>query len=138
MQNDKLLPCPFCSSNNIGYSIKTKGIRAKKYHVAMYCKDCNCYGKRTIIDVDTDGDYAFRTDVERNPEYKQIAIKSWNTREPMGDVASKVQYEDRKAVNREQKRKKKPKSVRDIAKEAKAHGMSYGKYVAQMEMQKGV
>ena len=94
MQN-KLLPCPFCSSNNIGYSIKTKGIRANKYHVAMYCKDCNCYGKRTIVDVDVDADreYAFRTDVERNAEYKQIAIKHWNTRKPMERILEQLEEE---------------------------------------------
>ena len=79
--------CPFCGSNNIGYSIKTMG-RSKKYHVAMYCKDCNCYGKRTIVEVSTDSKYAFRSDVEKDPTFKQIAINAWNTRSE--DIATTV------------------------------------------------
>ena len=79
--------CPFCGSNNIGYSIKTMG-RSKKYHVAMYCKDCNCYGKRTIVEVSTDSKYAFRSDVEKDPTFKQMAIDAWNTRSE--DIANTV------------------------------------------------
>lgn len=73
------MPCPFCGSHRIGYSIKTMGRRANKYHVAMYCKDCNCYGKRTIVD----GKNEFRSGIEKIPEYKQLAIDAWNTRKPI-------------------------------------------------------
>ena len=89
MSEIKLLPCPFCGSHNIDYSVKTMGLRAKKYHVAMYCKDCNCYGKRAIVDVECDGYYAFRFEVERNPKYKEIAINNWNTRKPMERIISR-------------------------------------------------
>lgn len=74
----RLKPCPFCGSNNIDYSIKTCGSRRKQYHVAMYCKECNCYGKRTLIKL-TEEEYR-RYDVENNEKYKELAIKAWNTR----------------------------------------------------------
>ena len=85
-----VIPCPFCGGHNIGYSVKTMGIRAKKYHVAMYCKDCNCYGKRTIVSIDTDSEYTFREDIEKNATFKQLAIDAWNTRLPMENIIYKI------------------------------------------------
>jgi predicted nucleic acid-binding Zn ribbon protein len=41
-------------------------------------------------------------------------------------------------VEPKKKRRKKPTSLRVIAKEARKHGMTYGQYVAQMEIRKGV
>lgn len=52
-------------------------------------------------------------------------------------------YKSMKAILRKKdkpkkKSKKKVASLRDMAKEAREHGMTYGQYVAQIEMQKGV
>ena len=83
-----LKPCPFCASNNIEYSIKTGGMynKIRKYHVAMYCTDCNCYGKRTLIKIKEE-DYKNRTcSVEKNEEYKKLAIQAWNTRKPIDNI----------------------------------------------------
>lgn len=82
-----VMPCPFCNSHRIGYSIKTMGRRTNKYHVAMYCKDCNCYGKRTIVD----GKNKFRSGIEKIPEYKQLAIDAWNTRKPMERILERLE-----------------------------------------------
>ena len=43
---------------------------------------------------------------------------------------------ERKNRRAAQKKKTNAEKIRDIALEAKAHGMSYGKYVAYLEMQK--
>ena len=59
-------PCPFCGGTDIQYSLKTLGARRAKYHAAMYCNSCHCYGPRTI----TDG----------NIGAKAEAIKQWNRR----------------------------------------------------------
>ena len=77
----ELKPCPFCGGNNIGYSIKTTTIQFKRaYHFSMYCKDCNCYGARTLWKCDTNS--INRVALERNEDFKQNAIKAWNTRTP--------------------------------------------------------
>lgn len=76
MSEIKLLPCPFCGGEHIDYSVKTCGRWERKYHVAMYCKDCNCYGARTLINPTEETRY----EVENNPKYKQLAIMKWNTR----------------------------------------------------------
>ena len=80
-------PCPFCGSHNISYSVKTTGRWERKYHVAMYCKDCNCYGKRILITPTETSRY----DVERNIEYKQLAIDAWNTRKPMERILERLE-----------------------------------------------
>ena len=86
---NKIKCCPFCGSDKIDYSIKTTGRWERKYHVAMYCKDCNCYGKRILITpLETS-----RYDVERNVKYKQLAINAWNTREPVVDVINHITQE---------------------------------------------
>lgn len=82
-----VIPCPFCGSHNISYSVKTTGRWERKYHVAMYCKDCNCYGKRILITPTETSRY----DVERNIEYKQLAIDAWNTREPMERILTRLE-----------------------------------------------
>lgn len=86
-----VIPCPFCGSHNISYSVKTTGRWERKYHVAMYCKDCNCYGKRILITPTETSRY----DVERNIEYKQLAIDAWNTREPMERIIERLEEEER-------------------------------------------
>ena len=91
---NKIKCCPFCGSDKIDYSVKTTGRWEKKYHVAMYCKDCNCYGKRVLI---TPADNESRFDVERNPKYKQLAINAWNTRSE--DIANTVLKGVNKRIN---------------------------------------
>ena len=87
-----LKPCPFCNGDNIEYSIKTGGMynKIRKYHVAMYCTNCNCYGKRTLIKI-TEEEYENRTcSVEKNDVYKKIAIKAWNTRKPIDNIKKTI------------------------------------------------
>ena len=80
VQMSQLKSCPFCGGNNIDYSVKTGGIynKIRKYHIAMYCKECNCYGKRTLVKLTEEE--CSRYDVENNEKYKDLAIKAWNTR----------------------------------------------------------
>jgi hypothetical protein len=91
---NKIKCCPFCGSDKIDYSIKTTGRWERKYHVAMYCKDCNCYGKRVLI---TPVDNESRFEVERNPKYKQLAINAWNTRSE--EIANTVLKGVNKRIN---------------------------------------
>ena len=82
----ELKPCPFCGSNNIDYSIKTCGSYRKQYHIAMYCKECNCYGKRTLIKpIET-----ARWEIEKNESYKELAIAAWNTRNPIENAIERI------------------------------------------------
>lgn len=83
---NKIKSCPFCNSNNIGYSIKTCGSYRGQYHVAMYCKDCNCYGKRTLIKPTETA----RWEIEKNESYKELAITAWNTRKPIENAIEKI------------------------------------------------
>ena len=70
----KLMPCPFCGGNRIGYSDKVTIIRfARKRHVAMYCKDCNCYGARTIT-------YETENYPYRGADGRKLATEAWNRR----------------------------------------------------------
>ena len=82
----KIKSCPFCGSNNIDYSIKTCGSYRRQYHVAMYCKECNCYGKRTLIKPTETS----RCDIEKNNGYKELAIQAWNTRKPIENALEKI------------------------------------------------
>ena len=86
MSEIKLKNCPFCGSNNIDYSIKTCGSYRGQYHIAMYCKECNCYGKRTLIKPTETS----RCDIEKNNEYKELAIQAWNTRKPIEYALEKI------------------------------------------------
>lgn len=88
----KINVCPFCGSTKIDYSVKTTGRWERKYHVAMYCRDCNCYGKRVLI---TPAEEETRFEVERNPQYKQLAIDAWNTRKPMERIIERLEEEER-------------------------------------------
>lgn len=87
MSEIKLLPCPFCGGEHIDYSVKTCGRWERKYHVAMYCKDCNCYGARVLI-TPTE---STRYDVEKNPKYKKLAIEQWNTRKAFERVVERLE-----------------------------------------------
>ena len=86
MNEIKLKPCPFCGSNNIDYSIKTCGSYKRQYHISMYCKECNCYGKRTLIKpIGT-----ARREIEKNESYKELAIVAWNTRNPIENAIERI------------------------------------------------
>ena len=86
MNEIKLKPCPFCGSNNIDYSIKTCGSYKRQYHISMYCKECNCYGKRTLIKpIETT-----RWEIEKNESYKELAIAAWNTRNPIENAIERI------------------------------------------------
>lgn len=95
----KLKPCPFCNGENIDYSVKTTGRWERKYHVAMYCKDCNCYGKRVLI-TPTETN---RIEIGRNPYYRQIAEDAWNTREPLQKIIREIDQEIEVLTNKKQK-----------------------------------
>ena len=99
----KLKPCPFCNGENIDYSVKTTGRWERKYHVAMYCKDCNCYGKRVLI---TPTEIS-RYDVERNAEYRQLAEDAWNTREPVKETINAISREIDMLANMSEEYRKK-------------------------------
>ena len=62
--------CPFCDSDKLDISIKTSGRWERYYQVAVYCKNCHCYGPRVISHVDN---YRKVTDEDKN-----TAIKLWN------------------------------------------------------------
>ena len=82
----ELKPCPFCGSNNIDYSIKTCSSYRGQYYIAMYCKECNCYGKRTLIKpIETT-----RLEIEKNESYKELAIAEWNTRNPIENAIKRI------------------------------------------------
>lgn len=87
MSENNLKPCPFCGSNNIDYSIKTCGSYRGQYHVAMYCKDCNCYGKRTLIEPTETA----RWEIEKNSQYKELAMQAWNTRKPIDNILEQLE-----------------------------------------------
>ena len=44
--------------------------------MAMYCKECNCYGARVLVTPTETNRY----DIEKNTEYKKLAIEAWNRR----------------------------------------------------------
>lgn len=70
-----LEPCPFCQETNLGFSDKTTTIdRKRKRHVAMYCKDCHCYGPRLIV---PEVGYANR---DGKKEAWDLAADAWNSR----------------------------------------------------------
>ena len=74
---NELKPCPFCSSKDIDYSIKTCTSNYERiYHAAMYCRKCHCYGTRVLIHPTENTRYA----VERNESYRARAIEAWNRR----------------------------------------------------------
>ena len=82
----KIKSCPFCGSNNIDYSIKTCGSYRRQYHVAMYCKECNCYGKRTLIKPTETA----RWEIEKNERYKELAIAAFNYRKSIENDIEKI------------------------------------------------
>lgn len=75
---NNLKPCPFCGNMDIGYSIKVASrTRAKaNYHVCMYCKECNCYGKRVLVTINSN----VRSDLEHDADIRKLAEDAWNNR----------------------------------------------------------
>ena len=49
---NKPKPCPFCGNNNLDISSKTACgalMDSRIYRVAVYCKRCNAYGPRVVV-----------------------------------------------------------------------------------------
>lgn len=78
--NKELKPCPFCGSVDIKYSLKITGHFEIRYHAAMYCNKCHCYGARTLTKAINHNDYKGRRFIEEDEELKQQAITAWNRR----------------------------------------------------------
>jgi Lar family restriction alleviation protein len=76
----ELLPCPFCGSTDIRYSLKVTGRFDVRYHASMYCNKCHCYGTRTLTKTVRHDDYKGRRSIEYDSETKQEAIEAWNRR----------------------------------------------------------
>lgn len=70
-------PCPFCGSDNLGYSIKATGRFKTLYHACIYCKSCHTYGARVLKEYPRNIN---RTTVENDSELKSTAIEHWNKR----------------------------------------------------------
>lgn len=77
---EELKPCPFCGEEDIRYSLKITGHFDVRYHAAMYCNKCHCYGARTLTKTVRHEDYRGRTEIENNDEVKAAAIEAWNKR----------------------------------------------------------
>lgn len=71
----KLLPCPFCGGEA---RLQRKG---KKHGYYVICKKCGC---RTPY-------YQFQ--FLSDEELRDTAIKTWNTRKPMEQIAEKLETE---------------------------------------------
>ena len=75
MQNDKLLPCPFCGGEAKVEEHKFWNEETKRFEVGTYgvmCRVCNCR---------TDRFYAF----------EEGAIAIWNTRKPMERIVEQLE-----------------------------------------------
>lgn len=77
MQNDKLLPCPFCSNKDV--RLQHRGRTQYGYYVI--CKNCGC---RTPL-------YQYQFDSKE--KRREDAIKSWNTRKPMERIIEQLEEE---------------------------------------------
>lgn len=78
--NEKLKPCPFCGGKDIGYSVKTstESHEYRNYHLSMYCKSCNCYGRRVLVCVPEGMSI---NEIETEVAFREAAECAWNNRE---------------------------------------------------------
>lgn len=76
----RALPCPFCGSLAIRYSLKVanSGYTDRYYHAQCYCTNCNTYGPRIKSKI-VDSTYTIRA-VQNDEELRLSAEKAWNTR----------------------------------------------------------
>lgn len=72
--------CPFCGGTDIRYSLKLTGHFDVRYHAAMYCNKCHCYGARTLTGTVHHDNYKGRTAIENDATIKAAAIEAWNRR----------------------------------------------------------
>ena len=79
MQNDKLLPCPFCGGKPFVY---TTGSVSCGFYVEIICENCGC-----------------RTD----RAYEEVASEVWNTRKPMERIVEQLE-EELKLADKEKER----------------------------------
>lgn len=71
-----LKPCAHCGCETIGYSAKVAATgRVRKYHIAMYCEECHCYGPRILVSLPVG-----QCSKVRGEEYRKLAIEAWNRR----------------------------------------------------------
>lgn len=73
----QLKPCPFCKGTNLDYSVSvaSRTRTTVNYHMAIFCKDCFCYGRRVLIHATADQS---KYEIARN--YKKQASEAWNDR----------------------------------------------------------
>lgn len=88
----KLKPCPFCGSDKIAYSIKSKGAY---YHISHYCKKCHAYGPRvTIRAIDTDYSYTYKLRKETESELAKQSAEKWNNQVADKSIAAINEFAD--------------------------------------------
>ena len=95
MQNDKLLSCPFCGVESARTITKERlflgqnEFAVKKIDVVGYVKCNKCHARgSTVSAILYKNTKNYFDDIAK---LKEEAIKTWNTREPMGKIASNVQ-----------------------------------------------
>lgn len=88
---NKPKPCPFCGSENLDISSKTACgalMDNRIYRVAVYCKKCNAYGPRVVVNCkdipEQEIEEKYDQYLDRSSLYgaiaKNKAIEKWNDR----------------------------------------------------------
>ena len=79
MENKELKPCPFCGSTKLGLSerVNSRKRMEASYRVAVYCKNCNCYGPRILVKIKAPHTYPPLKDTNAS---RRLAADAWNNR----------------------------------------------------------
>ena len=98
MQNDKLLPCPFCGSDKLKMDSKNGRIHyhekdgMKAWQNVVYSVRCNkCHARGGTVSADLPtmgilGDYKIKRD-----KVIEDCINKWNTRKPMERIVEQLE-----------------------------------------------